>query len=168
MLIKKYKKIKNGFSLIELLVVVLIIGILSAILLPQYERVIAKTRLATAKSKARSLYDAVGRYYLANGKYTANLADLDIEVGEVDPNSPSKTITQNGTYCYINPNHSCGCFIRVYNNIAINYYIFRDMFYCLSYSKDVNDKANKLCQLEAGSTNPADITNSSYNAYMYE
>lgn len=45
---------KKAFPLIELLVVVLIIGILAAIALPQYTKTVEKSRLATVIPLARS------------------------------------------------------------------------------------------------------------------
>ena len=71
---------KTGFTLIELLVVVLIIGILSAVALPQYTRAVEKSRAAEAMSLLKSIAQANTAYYLANGQYTADLADLDIEI----------------------------------------------------------------------------------------
>ncbi len=55
---------KKGFTLVELLAVVLIIAILTAVGLPQYGRVVQKSRAAEAQSMLRSIYDSSER--LAN------------------------------------------------------------------------------------------------------
>ncbi len=69
----------KGFTLIELLVVVLIIGILSAVALPQYQVAVAKSRLASYLPFMRTLQSLQEQYYLANGSYSANIRDLDVE-----------------------------------------------------------------------------------------
>ncbi|MDR0645824.1 MAG: prepilin-type N-terminal cleavage/methylation domain-containing protein, partial [Elusimicrobiota bacterium] len=64
---------KRGFTFIELLVVVLIIGILAAIALPQYQKTVLKARFANNLSVAESLKKAHELYYLVNGHYIANM-----------------------------------------------------------------------------------------------
>ena len=71
---------KKAFTLIELLVVVLIVGILAAVALPQYEKTVWKARYLQAKVIAKSVADAEEIYYLANGKYTQDFEELDISL----------------------------------------------------------------------------------------
>ena len=59
----------RAFTLIELLVVVLIIGILAAIALPQYEKAVAKSRVATVLPLMRRWHDALSLYKLEHGSY---------------------------------------------------------------------------------------------------
>ena len=67
---------KKAFTLIELLVVVLIIGILAAIALPQYEKAVEKARIAEAVIILRAIAAANQEYYLVNGHY-ADAHEID-------------------------------------------------------------------------------------------
>ena len=79
----------QAFTLIELLVVVLIIGILAAVALPQYQVTVAKSRLSQAFVIAKAIKDAEEAYYLANGEYTEDLDMLSVDVGPYTTSSNS-------------------------------------------------------------------------------
>ncbi len=69
----------RAFTLIELLVVVLIIGILAAVALPQYQRAVERARASEAWANLRALVTAEKVYKMANGTATSELDKLDID-----------------------------------------------------------------------------------------
>ncbi|MDR0645489.1 MAG: prepilin-type N-terminal cleavage/methylation domain-containing protein [Elusimicrobiota bacterium] len=72
---------KKAFTLIEMLIGVLIIGILAAIAWPQYQTAVLKTRFATLMNNAHAIKNATEMYYLNNGYYpNDSVMELDIDI----------------------------------------------------------------------------------------
>lgn len=65
-----------GFTLIELMVVIAIIGILAAVGIPIYISYLQTTRMETAKSAILTLAASEQKYYSTNNAYTNNAAYL--------------------------------------------------------------------------------------------
>ena len=69
---------QRGFSLIEILVVILIIGVLAAIALPASVGQRSKGQDSSAKSAARNLVSAIESFYATNKTYVGAASDDDI------------------------------------------------------------------------------------------
>lgn len=65
-----------GFTLIELMIVVVIIGILSAVALPSYKEYVRKGRRADAQQHLMALAQANQQHFLDTRAYTATASDL--------------------------------------------------------------------------------------------
>lgn len=81
---------KKGFTLIEVLVIVLIIGVLAAVALPQYQNAVTRSRYPQLQLAARAVHDAAQRFRMANNNWPEDLTELDINLrGEMDEDAQS-------------------------------------------------------------------------------
>jgi len=134
---------KQAFTLIELLVVVLIIGILAAVAVPQYQKSVVKSRVGAMLPIMASLAQAQETYYMENGEYTNNGHLLDIEIGD------TCTDVQDGRYW------KCG------NSFLLAVNLGQIMAsYCPDHNTSIDDcKSNRYFQIGFGGafSNPGSI-----------
>ena len=117
-------KHKAGFALMEVLIVVLIIGILAAVALPQYQIAVLKSRFAALMPIAKAMADSNEVYYMEHGSYGTSPTDLDITGQGNYPEGitvnihPNSTETGNEDYNYVIASRS--------QDFPMNYIIYQN------------------------------------------
>ena len=72
----------KGFTLIEVLIVVLIVAILSAIAVPQYQKAVLKSRFSSLFPLGKTLNESNEAYYMEHGNYSDSLGNLDVTTND--------------------------------------------------------------------------------------
>ncbi|HEZ5409423.1 TPA: pilin [Neisseria meningitidis] len=70
--------LQKGFTLIELMIVIAIVGILAAVALPAYQDYTARAQVSEAILLAEGQKSAVTEYYLNHGKWPGNNSDAGV------------------------------------------------------------------------------------------
>ncbi len=90
----RLKRARAGFTLLEVLMVVIIIGVLATLAIPQYTKTVEKARASEAYSNLGTLRKAEWIFYndlLSNQNFTATIESLDVE-------NPNSMATRNFNY----------------------------------------------------------------------
>ena len=90
------KNNKSGFTLLEVIIVIIIVGVLASLALPRFFKTVEYSRATEALQNLSAIRQSLQRCYLAkSNNYTncdaANLADLDID-------DPSTAVQSHFTY----------------------------------------------------------------------
>ncbi len=155
---------RKAFTLIELLVVVLIIGILAAVALPQYQKAVDKARASELFVLLRNIKTEQEVFYLANDRYAADCTELGIDLPagfqETEPDAdPGYYALDKGGYeiglkCnLIGSETLMGTYANDNFNIHIEFYFnhlsntnkgYEDKIFCLAPRKDA--RSLNLCK----------------------
>ena len=88
----KMKSKSKGFTLLELMIVIIIIGVLASLAVPTYIRARQRAYKAEALVVLAGIRQSEYRYYLGNDIYTATLSQLDFD--------PAQDVTGTQHYGY--------------------------------------------------------------------
>lgn len=69
-------KNKKGFTLLELMIVIAIVGILATLAQPMFKTAVRKSKEAALKEDLFNMRNVMDQYYADNGKYPDSLNDL--------------------------------------------------------------------------------------------
>ena len=178
---QKNNQNSGGFTLIEVLVVVLIIGILTSVALPQYQRSVTKARFAQAKIAANALAQAEEVYYATHMEYTPVLDNLDVSIDVTS--YPTECTSESDACTYWT---TWGKYRLEKNGRVLVYILQSTLFYAIFFERNsyktgrkycfaskindhyatASDWTYKFCQQETGSTNP-DSSWSENKGFLY-
>ncbi len=106
---------KSGFTLLEIIIVVIIIGVLASLALPRFFRTVEYSRASEALNSLTALRGATERFYAARNTYAAVvLTSLDVE-------DPGVATNAHFAYSYVStPYTTVGYTIRATRNSIDN------------------------------------------------
>ncbi|MBL4820864.1 MAG: type IV pilin protein [Gammaproteobacteria bacterium] len=91
----KLRSYSRGYTLIEILIVVAILGVLAAIAIPSYQRSVISGTRSVAQAGLLDLANRQEQYHLDNRTYTDTLTDLGLPAAMVFDNGGNSALAMN-------------------------------------------------------------------------
>ena len=123
------KKAQKGFTLIELMIVIAIVGILAAIALPAYQDYIVRAKMSEAMVSVAEAKTTISEYVAANGGLPADGTGTQFGVNLTNPR-PTGTTLRYLTITVLSP------------NVTIQANVYRSLF--LSSAEETATSAFRL------------------------
>ena len=92
-IISRMKRFRRGFSLLEVMIVVVIIGILATLAYPSLEGYLQRSKQTEAKVGLSAVYTAQKIYFAINQTYADSLSNLDVQLETGGSSRYSITLT---------------------------------------------------------------------------
>ena len=98
-LISPRKSSLSSFTLVELIIVIIIVGILAAVGISQYSKMVEKSRGAEARMILGQMRALVYQYRLENGSITS-ISNADLNIGTASDQLPSYSVGCRSTHYF--------------------------------------------------------------------
>lgn len=155
----------TGFTLIEVLVVVIIIAVLAAVAVPQYQKAVLKSKFSSLLPTTKAVRDGNEAYYLAHGRYATATNQLDVTA--TNNEDMTLELSRDPDYSYVLATHPD---LSEKNNLIMyqkQSAQFPGEIHCEAKAEDT--QAQWLCERGMHATRSlGEVITEGYNTYVLE